>query len=82
MKFHGVTMVGPFTNQRMVELPDPWIDERDQGRLVWLTNGTLWYGTDIEFVNFASGSGDASEVEDMYSDLLRTTIFILTPFHQ
>ena len=75
MKFHGITMVGPFVNQKLTSTPtfDP---ARDQGRLVWLTDGTLWYGSDTEWVNFAGGAGDANEVEDMYSDLLRTTIFL------
>jgi hypothetical protein len=75
MRFHGITMTGPFINQKLAELPtfDP---ARDQGRLVWLTDGSLWYGSDIEWVSFSSGAGDANEVEDMYSDLLRTTIFM------
>lgn len=80
MKFHGITMVGPFVNQKLVTLPifDP---NRDQGRLAWLTDGTLWYGTDTEWTSFG-GSGDANEVEDMYSDLLRTTIFMNASFDE
>jgi hypothetical protein len=75
MKFHGATMVGPFVNQKLSALPvfDP---SRDQGRMVWLSDGTLWYGSDVDWTDFSSGSGDASEVEDLYSDLLRTTIFM------
>lgn len=75
MKFHGITMVGPFVNQKLAAVPtfDP---DRDQGRLVWISDGTLWYGSDTEWVNFSAGAGDANEVEDMYSDLLRTTIFL------
>ena len=75
MKFHGVTMTGPFVNQKLTSLP-VFDAARDQGRLVWLAEGTLWYGTDTEWASFASGAGDANEVEDMYSDLLRTTIFM------
>jgi len=75
MKFHGIAMAGPFVNQKLSSLP-VFDAVRDQGRMVWLTDGTIWYGSDIEWVNFASGSGDASEVEDLYSDLLRTTVFM------
>lgn len=76
MKFHGVTMVGPFVSQKLATKPDPFVQDRDQGRIIWLTDGTIWYGSLTEWVNFASGAGDASEVEDMYSDLLRTTFFM------
>ena len=74
MKFHGITMVGAFINQKIDSLPvfDPG---RDQGRMVWLTDGSLFYGSDIEWVGFGD-EGDASAVEDLYSDLLRTTIFL------
>lgn len=76
MRFHGVAMTGPFVNQKLSSLP-VFDAGRDQARLVWLTNGTLWYGSDIEWVSFGgTGTGDASETEDMYSDLLRTTIFL------
>lgn len=75
MKFHGITMTGPFVNQKLTVLPT-FDQTRDQGRLVWLTDGTLWYGDLEEWVSFSSGAGDANEVEDMYSDLLRTTIFM------
>jgi len=74
MKFHGISMVGPFNNQKLAVLPT-FSPTRDQSRLVWLQDGTLWYGSDVEWVNMG-GSGDANEVEDMYSDLLRTTIFL------
>lgn len=76
MKFHGVTMVGPFVCQKLTSKPDPFIQDRDQGRIIWINDGTIWYGSRDEWVNFSSGAGDASEVEDMYSDLLRTTIFL------
>jgi hypothetical protein len=75
MKFHGITMVGPFISQKLSSLPT-FDAARDQGRIVWIVDGTIWYGSDVEWVNFASGDGDASEVEDLYSDLLRTTIFM------
>ncbi len=76
MKFHGIAMVGPFVNQKLTAKPDPFVQDRDQGRLIWLTDGTIWYGSIDEWVNFSAGAGDASEVEDMYSDLLRTTFFL------
>ena len=51
MKFHNIGMVGPFINQKIVSLPvfDP---NRDQGRMVWLTDGTIWYGTLDRWVQF------------------------------
>jgi hypothetical protein len=75
MNFHGITMAGPFVNQKRTSLP-VFDTVRDQGRLLWLFDGTLWYGSDIEWVSLSSGAGDATEVEDLYSDLLRTTIFM------
>ena len=81
MKFHGIAMVGPFVNQKYTELP-VFEPSRDQGRLVWLAEGTFWYGSDTEWVNVSSGAGDANEVEDMYSDLLRTTIFLNASFDE
>lgn len=75
MKFHGIAMAGPFVNQKLSSLP-VFDAARDQARIVWLTDGTIWYGSDTAWVNFGAGEGDATEVEDLYSDLLRTTIFL------
>lgn len=74
MKFHAVKMAGPFHNQTLSVLPS-FIKEQDPGRFIYLTNGTMWYGNDETWVNLSSGAGDANESEDMYSDLLRTTIY-------
>ena len=75
MRFHGITMTGPFVNQKLASLPEFDIPS-DQGRLVWLNDGTLWYGAEDEWRSLAVSSLDALEEEDFYSDLLRTTVFL------
>lgn len=81
MRFHGIQMDGPFVNQKLSSLPI-FSSTRDSGRFVWLTNGTLWYGNNTEWIEIGGGggggggTGDATEVEDLYSDLLRTTVFL------
>ena len=45
MKFHGVKMVGPFINETFDELPT-FDSNEDVGRLIYLTDSTLWYGAD------------------------------------
>ncbi len=58
MKFHDVTMVGPFVNEKLSSL-QPFDISTDQGRFVWLTNGTLWYGSIDDWVRI----GDTFSVE-------------------
>jgi len=54
MKFHGIQMDGPFVNQRLTSLP-VFNQIRDSARLVWLSDGSLWYGTDIKWVRLSGG---------------------------
>jgi hypothetical protein len=43
MEFNNVRMVGPLNVEQLDTLPE-FIQNRDQSRFVWLTDGTLWYG--------------------------------------
>jgi len=60
MKFHDVTMVGPFVNEKLSSL-QPYDTSTDQGRFVWLTDGTLWYGAIEDWVRI----GNTFNVENM-----------------
>lgn len=73
MRYHNITMTGPFVNQKLSTLP-AFIPERDQGRLLWLSDGTFWYGSDTLWMSLSRV--DTSSTEDIYSDLLRTTVFL------
>ena len=79
MKFHSVEMVGKFINQKLVDLPT-FDDTRDQGRFVWMTDGSIWYGSVDAWVMLKSSAGNNIEccmtiVEDqpghtfLYGDL-------------
>jgi len=61
MKFHNIGMVGPFVNQKLTNLPNPFDQTRDQGRLIWLTDGTLWYGTDSEWKQIGNAENQADD---------------------
>lgn len=82
MKFYGITMEGKFINQTVeASVTESFVFSRDTGRLVYnLEDGYLWWGDGIEgkwrTVGDLGGGGDANEIEDMYSDLLRTSIFL------
>jgi hypothetical protein len=58
MKFHGIEMAGKFKNQVLSSLP-PWTTE-DEGREIYLTDGTRWFGTDTKWVGYGSGSSGTS----------------------
>jgi hypothetical protein len=83
MKFYGITMEGKFINQKVtadVVLPDNFDAIRDTGRVVYnQDDGYLWWGDGIDLkwrrTGTGDGGGDGSEAEDMYSDLLLTSIF-------
>ena len=79
MKFYGVTMQGKFVNQTLATVPETFSHDADTGRLIYNEeDGFLWWGdgeTDI-WRSIAEGADVAGEAEDMYSDLLRTTIFL------
>ncbi len=53
MKFHGISMVGKFTNQILDTLPTFTID--DKGREIYLTDGSRWYGSETKWVKYGSG---------------------------
>ncbi len=58
MKFHNIGMVGPFVNQKMGSLPT-FDTQRDQGRMVWLLDGTLWFGADTEWIKLQKSLSDS-----------------------
>ena len=78
MKFYGITMQGKFINQTLTVVPPTFNPSTDVGRLIYNEDdGFLWWGDgeDGRWRSIGEGGGDASEMEDMYSDLLRTSIF-------
>ena len=58
MKFHNIGMVGPFVNQKLGSLPT-FDTERDQGRMAWLLDGTLWYGSDTGWLQLQKELSDS-----------------------
>ena len=58
MEHHGINNIGKFINQKLSSLPT-WVSS-DEGRQIYLTNGSLWVGTDTEWVDITGGSGGES----------------------
>jgi len=54
MKFHNIKMVGPFNNEQLASLPT-FSASRDQSRMVWLNDGSLWYGTQTQWIQIMAG---------------------------
>ena len=78
MKFYGVQMQGKFVNQVLADVPATFDPSTDTGRLIYnTTDGFLWWGDGETGLwrSIAEGGADAAEAEDMYSDLLRSSIF-------
>ncbi len=74
MKFHGIENIGKFYNQTLASLPT-W-QSSDEGRQVYLEDGTIWYATDIEWKQVGEGTGGTGSAEsDIYSDLLDGSIY-------
>jgi len=69
MKFYGVDMQGKFKNQELEELPtfNPVTDER---RLVYLDDGSLWYGSTDRWILIGGGNTFEVEQEDHGFDAL------------
>lgn len=79
MKFYGITMEGKFVNQTLASVPSSFVAATDTGRVIYnQADGFLWWGDGETGVwrTIGEGGGDVSEAEDMYSDLLRTSVFL------
>ncbi len=79
MKFYGITMQGKFINQTLATVPLTFDPATDVGRLIYnIEDGYLWWGDGEANIwrSIGEGGGDNSEHEDMYSDLLMTSIFL------
>ena len=63
MKFHKIKMVGAFNNEQLSTLPT-FDTARDQSRLVWLTDGSLWYGDTNRWVKILAGDGGGGTVHN------------------
>jgi len=53
MKFHDITMVGPFTNEKLTNTPS-FNTNTDPGRLIWLVDGTLWYASLTKWIRIGN----------------------------
>jgi hypothetical protein len=58
MRFHGIDMAGTFRHQILSELPSHVIS--DEGRDIYLTNGTRWWATSTAWVEYNTGGGTGS----------------------
>jgi hypothetical protein len=81
MKFYGITMEGKFVNQVVGDaiVGAPFNHVNDTGRLVYNEDdGFLWWGDGNvdQWRTVGAASGDQSEMEDFFSDLLRTSMFL------
>ena len=54
MDFHEITMKGAFIGEILSSLPT-WTPE-DEGREIYLDDGTRWYGSDSKWVPYSAGS--------------------------
>ncbi len=81
MRFYGITMEGRFVNHTLDTVPS-FNTDTDPGRLIYtIDDGKLWWGDGYsapprwrsisDYVDVGN-----NEAEDMYSDLLRTTVFL------
>jgi hypothetical protein len=52
-------MVGPFNNEHLAALPT-FDTSKDPGRLVWLDDGSLWYGETDRWVKILASDGGGS----------------------
>jgi len=65
MKFHNIRMVGPFNNEHLASLPT-FDTSKDPGRMVWLNDGSLWYGETDRWVKIlASDNGGNTRHNDL-----------------
>ena len=63
MKFHNIRMVGPFNNEHLSSLP-VFDASKDQGRMVWLEDGSLWYGEIDRWVKILAGDGGGGTIHN------------------
>ncbi len=82
MRFYGITMAGRFVNHTLPTVPLTFNIATDTGRFIYTEDdGLIWWGdgfsTPARWRSVSDGStDDTGEAEDMYSDLLRTTVFL------
>lgn len=81
MRFYGITMEGKFINENVAQaVVDTYTSSTDASRLVYNEDdGYLWWGDDVTGQWRRAGTGGgagAGEIEDMFSDLLRTSFFM------
>ena len=63
MKFHNIRMVGPFNNEHLSSLPT-FDTNKDPGRLVWLVDGSLWYGETDRWVKILASDNGGNTIHN------------------
>ena len=77
MKFHNIEMRGDFKNHMIDAIPV--FDPADEGRSAYLTTeGSLWYCTDVKWVEVSGGGGTSFDVDQVNIGI---TASVLTPLY-